>query len=63
MVFSCFAVIGGQESQGPGHLREQAPAWYAALRLGAFLSQLPRGEAERIVTEAEAEKVTEGPGA
>ena len=27
MVFSCFAVIGGQESQGPGHLREQAPAW------------------------------------
>ena len=30
MVFSCFAVIGGQESQGPGHLREQAlvPSYY-----------------------------------
>ena len=27
MVFSCFAIIGGQESQGPGRLREQAPAW------------------------------------
>jgi len=25
MVFSCFAGIGGQESQGPGHRREQAP--------------------------------------
>merc|ERR1712185_656153 len=30
MVFSCFAGIGGQESQGPGHRREQAPPWCLA---------------------------------